>query len=130
MDATLSKITAVSLYISTSRPDSGTFMINFYKYDGRHPTTRIYDTNITQTHAITKGWLTFDLKQNNIYMKDDFVTAIEFIPNSPVNKPINYNIKVVGSTKSFYRASSQGDWRLPPHHYVLYVSALVEKNNR
>lgn len=130
LDTTLSKITAVNLYISASRPDSGTFRINFYKYDGRHPTTRIYNTNITQTHAITKGWLTFDLKQYGIYMKGDFVAAIEFIPNSPINKPINYNIKLVGSTKSFYRASSQGDWRLPPHHYVLYVSALVEKNNK
>ena len=130
LDTALSKLTAVNLYISSSRPDSGTFRINFYKYDGRHPTTRIYDTNITQTHTITKGWLTFDLKQYNIYMKGDFVAAIEFIPNSPINKPINYNIKVVGSTKSFYRASSQGDWRLPPHHYVLYVTALVEKNNK
>jgi CarboxypepD_reg-like domain len=127
LDTSLSKITAVSLYISSSRPDSGTFRINFYKYDGRHPATRIYDKNITQTQAITKGWLTFDLKRDNIYIKGDFVAAIEFIPNSPVNKPINYNIKVVGSTKSFYRASSQGDWRLPPHHYVLYVTALVEK---
>ena len=130
LDTTLSKITGVNLYISSSRPDSGTFRINFYKYDSRHPTTRIYNTNITQTHAITKGWLTFDLKQYNIYMKGDFVAAIEFLPNSPVNKPIKYNIKVVGSTKSFYRASSQGDWRLPPDHYVFYVTALVEKNNK
>ena len=130
LDTTLSKITSINLYISSARADSGTFRVNFYKYDGRHPTTRIYDKNITQTHAITKGWLTFDLKQYNIYLKGDFVAAIEFIPNSPVNKPINYNIKVVGSTKSFYRSSSQGDWRLPPHHYVLYVSALAEKNNK
>lgn len=128
LDTTLSKLTTINLYISSSRADSGTFRINFYNYDGRHPTTRIYDKNITQTHAITKGWLTFDLKRYNIYIKGDFVAAIEFIPNSPVNKPINYNIKVVGSTKSFYRASSQGDWRLPPHHYVLYVTALVEKD--
>jgi hypothetical protein len=129
LDTTLAKVTAVNLYISASRPDSGIFRINFYKHDGRHPTTRIYDINITQTHAITKGWLTFDLKQYNIYLKGDFVAAIEFIPNSPVNKPISYNVKVVGSTKSFYRASSQGDWRLPPHHYVLYVTALVEKGS-
>jgi hypothetical protein len=58
------------------------------------------------------------------------ICAIEFIPNSLVNKPINYNIKVVGSTKSFYKASSQGDWRSPPHHYVLYITALVEKGNK
>jgi hypothetical protein len=130
LDTTLSKITTVNLYISSSRPDSGIFRINFYTYDGRHPTTRICDTNITQKHAITKGWLTFNLKPYNIYMKGDFVVSIEFIPNNPINKPINYNIKLVGATKSFYRASSQGDWRLPPLHYVLYVSALVEKNNK
>jgi len=130
LDTALSKVTSVNLYISTSRADSGTFRINFYGYDGRHPTIRIYDKNITQTHAIKKGWLTFDLKQYSIYLKGDIVAAIEFIPNSPVNKPINYNIKVVGATKSFYRASSQGDWRLPPHHYVLYVTALAEKTSK
>jgi len=130
LDTSLSKITSVNLYISAARADSGTFRINFYNYDGKHPTTRSYDKNITQTHAITKGWLTFDLKQYNIYMKGNFVVAIEFIPNQPVNKPINYNVKVVGSTKSFYRASSQGDWRLPPHHYVLYVTALVGNSSK
>jgi len=130
LDTTLSKVTSVNLYISAPRTDSGTFRINFYKYDGRHPTARIYNKNITQTHAITKGWLTFDLKDYNIYMKGNFVVSIEFLPNSPVNKPINYNIKVVGSTKSFYRASSLGDWRSPPHHYVLFVTALVKKGGK
>jgi len=127
LDTILSKLSSVNLYISATRPDSGTFRINFYGYDGKHPSARIVDKNITETHAIQKGWLTFDLKPYNVYLKGDFVVAIEFIPNSPVNKPINYNIKVVGSTKSFYRNSSQGDWRMPPHHYVLYVTALTEK---
>ncbi len=127
LDTGLIKLTSVNLYISASRPDSGTFRINFYGYDGKHPTARIIDKNIIQTHAIQKGWLTFDLKPYNIYLKGDVVAGIEFLPNSPVNKPINYNIKVVGATKSFYRNSSQGDWRLPPHHYVLYVTALSNK---
>lgn len=127
LDTSLSKITSINLYISASRADSGTFRINFYGYDGKHPTSRLVDKNITQIHEIKKGWLTFDLKPYHVYLKGNVVAAVEFIPNYPVNKPINYNIKIAGSTKSFYRNSSQGDWRLPPHHYVLYVTALCEK---
>jgi len=127
LDTILSKVTSVNLFISLARKDSGIFRVNFYGFDGKHPTSRIVEKNITQTHAITPGWLKFDLNQYNIYLKGDFVIALEFIPASPNIGPINYDIKIVGATKSFMRASSQGDWKLPPHHYVLYVTALMDK---
>src|ERR1700744_3206795 len=65
LDTSLSKRTSVTLHISVSRADSGIFRINFYGYYGKYPTTRIIDKNTTQTHAIQKGWLNFDLKPYN-----------------------------------------------------------------
>ncbi len=130
LDTELSKITSLNFYINESRADSGTFRINFYGYNGKSPTERIIEKSIVQTKQIQAGWLTFDLTKYKIYLKGSFVVAIEFIPSQKRNAPIYYEIKLGGSAKSFVRTSSQGEWSVPPHHYRLFITALVsEKKN-
>jgi len=128
LDTTLSRITSVNLYITEPRNDSGTFRINFYSFDGKRPANRIIEKSIIQTHPIQAGWLTFDLSAYNVYLKSNFVVAIEFIPTGKRNNPIYYEVKLGGSAKSFMRASSQGEWIVPPHHYRLFITALVADN--
>ncbi|PSL44294.1 putative alpha/beta superfamily hydrolase [Chitinophaga niastensis] len=128
LDTTLSKITSVNLYIGAARKDSGVFRINFYGFDGRHPTNSIFEKSIIQTHLINKGWLKFDLKKYGIYLKGDFVVAIEFLPSEKKAESISYEVKLGGSAKSFSRSQSQGDWRIPPHHYRMFVTALATDN--
>ncbi|MCI1265413.1 MAG: alpha/beta hydrolase-fold protein [Saprospiraceae bacterium] len=131
LDTILSKITSVNLHINQSRKDSGTFRINFYKYAGNRPSERIIETSIIQTKQIQEGWLKFDLTPYKVYLKGSFVVAIEFIPNKRTNHPIYYEMKLGGSAKSFVRTSSQGEWSVPPHHYRLFVTALVsDKKNK
>ena len=131
LDTTLSKITSVNLLISEPRNDSGTFRINFYGYDGSRPTEKIIEKSIVQTKQIQEGWLKFDLTKYKVYLKGSFVVAIEFIPTKKKNYPIYYEIKLGGSSKSFVRTSSQGEWSVPPHHYRLFVTALVaDKKNK
>lgn len=125
LDTTISKITSVNLHINESRKDSGTFRINFYSYDGNRPTERIFEKSIVQTKRIQEGWLKFDLTKYKVYLKGSFVVAIEFIPTKKKNNPIYYEVKLGGSSKSFVRTSSQGEWNVPPHHYRLFVTALV-----
>jgi len=125
LDTTLSKITSVNLYLNESRNDSGTFRINFYDFDGRIPVNKIIEKNIVQVHSIKEGWLQFDLENENIYLKGNFVVSIEFIPTEKKTDPIYYEVKLGGSARSFVRTSSQGEWNVPPHHYRLYVTALV-----
>lgn len=127
-DTTISKITSLNLHINESRNDSGTFRINFYGFDNNRPTGRIVEKSIIQTHQITEGWLKFDLTKYNIYLKGNFVVAIEFIPTGKGSNPIYYEVKLGGSSKSFVRTSSQGEWNMPPHHYRLYITALVADN--
>jgi len=125
LDTAPSKITSVNLFISQARKDSGTFRINFYGYDGSRPTERILEKSIVQTKEIREGWLTFDLTPYAVYLGGNFVIAIEFIPTPKKSSPIYYEVKLGGSSKSFVRASSQGEWNVPPHHYRIFVTALV-----
>jgi predicted alpha/beta superfamily hydrolase len=92
------------------------------------PTKKIIEKSIVETKQIQEGWLKFDLTKYKVYLKGSFVVAIEFIPTKKMNNPIYYEIKLGGSSKSFVRTSSQGEWSVPPHHYRLFVTALV--NNK
>jgi predicted alpha/beta superfamily hydrolase len=131
LDSTPTKITSVNLHINDTRKDSGIFRINFYDYEGNRPTKRIVEKSILQTKEIKEGWLKFDLTKYNIYLKGNFIVAIEFFPTGKKNNPIYYEVKVGGPAKSFVRMSSQGEWTVPPHHYKLFITALVpDKKNK
>ena len=125
LDTVLSRITSVNLHINQARRDSGTFRINFYGYDGSRPTERILEKSIVQKKSIQEGWLKFDLTAYDVYLKGRFIVALEFIPTGRKSDPIYYEVKLGGSAKSFLRTSSQGAWSVPPHHYRLFVTALV-----
>lgn len=120
------KLTALNLYVLESRDDSATFRINFYRYSDGEPTERLVERSIIQRQAINKGWLRFDLANEDIHLSGDVIASLEFLPESTDSqKPISYEVKLGGSSKSFYRRNSLGDWNTPPHHYCLHVTALV-----
>ncbi|MEP7128555.1 MAG: alpha/beta hydrolase-fold protein [Chitinophagales bacterium] len=129
LDTSLSKITSVNLFIDEPGNEPVTFRINFYAFDGTMPGNKIIEKNIVQTQEMKAGWLKFDLSEENIYLKGNFIVSIEFIPSANPNKtPVYYEIKLGGGAKSFVRTSSQGTWSIPPHHYRMFVTALVPDN--
>jgi len=122
------QITSANLYINSDTEDTASFRINFYRYDGNKPSSRIIEKSILQRHPVKKGWLRFDLVSNEIVLNGNFIVSIECIPNpKKVGKPLTYEIKLGGSSKSFYRRNSLGQWNTPPHHYCLFITALVDK---
>jgi hypothetical protein len=126
-----SQITSLNLHINSSRPDSGSFRINFYRFEDEdnRPKERIVEKNILQRHAIREGWLKFDLKEYNILLKGNVLISIEFSPAHREGiQQILYEVKIGGSSKSFYRKSSLGPWNTPPHHYCLYATAMVDRD--
>jgi predicted alpha/beta superfamily hydrolase len=123
-----SKITSVNLFINESRKDSGTFRINFYKLENELPAEKLHLPDIIQTKAVQEGWLQFDLSDKNIFLKGDIVLGIEFIPSGKGG--IKYEVKVGGKTKSYVRSGDPGEWQIPPHHYRLYVMALVSDEKK
>jgi len=130
LDPVLSKITSVHLYINSSNKDSATFRINFYKFDENKPGQQLTDKNIIQTHPVKAGWLTFDLTSYDIYLKGDVVVSIELIPTKPNPERILYEVKLGGSSKSFLKTSPMGDWAVPPHHFRLFITALVDSDRK
>lgn len=128
LDNRPTRITSVNLHLNAPRTDSASFRINFYGYDEDGPTGRIVESSIVQRHAIREGWLKFDLRDHNITLKGNVFAAIEFLPEPKKDlRPISYEVKLGGSSRSYYRKSSLGTWNRPPHHYCLYVTALVDK---
>ena len=131
LGSSLTQITSLNLHINSSRPDSADFRVNFYRYDGDEnlPKERIIEKSILQRHPVKEGWLKFDLSDYNILVKGDVLVALEFISETGKDvKQIFYEVKIGGSSKSFFRKTSLGQWSRPPHHYCLYVTALTDKN--
>jgi hypothetical protein len=123
LEKSYSKVTSLHLYINETLEDSGIFRINFYNYDGTMPTSRCVEKEIRQTKKKKEGWLSFDLSKEQIYLKGNVVAAIEFIPGKT---KIEYEVKLGGRTRSFFRQHSLGEWQQPPHHYRLYITALTD----
>ena len=123
------KITSLNLHLNSSRKDSASFRINFYRYneDENTPTSRIFNKSIIQRHPIKAGWLKFDLSDYNVRLEGKVFASVEFIPENKDVSKIFYEVKIGGSSKSFFRRSSLGQWVRPPHHYCLYVTALADK---
>ena len=123
------QITSANLYVDSDTEDSASFRINFYRYDKDKPSGRIVEKSILQKHLVKNGWLRFDLTQAEIVLDGNFIVAIECLPNpGKMGKPLTYEVKLGGSSKSFYRRNSQGQWNTPPHHYCLFITALVDKD--
>jgi predicted alpha/beta superfamily hydrolase len=127
------RITSVNLHVNAPRTDSASFRINFYRYndEDEEPASRVVERSIIQRHPVRAGWLKFDLTAYNITLEGSFIAAIEFLPETKKDlRPIYYEVKLGGSSRSFYRKNSLGTWNRPPHHYCLYVTALVDKQAR
>ena len=123
------QITSVSLYLFGSKRDSATFRINFYAYQDNRPSKRLLEKSIIQRHPIQEGWLKLDLTNENILLTGNFIVSLEFIPEiNEKSEPIYYEVRLGGSSRSFYRRNSLGQWNTPPHHYCMYVTALVDKS--
>lgn len=119
------QVTSLNLYLQSSRPDSADFRINFYRFDGDIPRERASEKSILQRHPVREGWLKFDLSEYDILLKGEVLATIEFIPDHA--EQIFYEVKLGGSSKSFFRKTSLGQWIRPPHHYCLYATVLTYK---
>lgn len=119
-----SKITSAHLFIVKAKSDSVTFRINFYRLVNGRPAGRLVEKSILHTCRAQEGWLTVDLVPHDLCLSGDVVLGIEFIPGEK-NKPLHYGLKIGGTSKSFLRTSSLGEWTVPPAHYRMYLTALV-----
>lgn len=120
------KIKNLKLYILESREDTASFAINFYSYQKGTGGKALLDQPLVKKLPVKKGWLTFDLLPHNIKLAGEVVAAVRFLPEDKEQQPISYEVKLGGTSKSSYRRGPEDPWSTPPHHYCLYVTALLD----
>lgn len=125
----LTQITSLNLYITADRPDTAIFRINFYRYDPESelPGQRINNSVIQGTRAVKHGWLTFDLSTYDIVARGEVLAAVEFVADGAARQKILYDVKIGGTSRSYYRLGPAEQWMRPPHHYCLYVTAITDE---
>lgn len=118
-------ITSVNLYVNSTLPDSARFRISFYRYDhdNQTPLGRLYEP-ILQQHPVKQGWLKFDLAEHDVILRGHSLAAIEVMPETGSDQKVVYEVKLGGTSRSYFRRSGEDDWTRPPHHYCLYVTAV------
>lgn len=107
------KLLDANIYLASSVLDSVKLRLNFYKLVNGIPGERVVEKNIVQTFALKKGWLSFDLSKQDIFMNEDFVVSFEYLPDEQIKgKKIRlfFGAKL-GSSNSYGRNSSLGLWQ-------------------
>lgn len=90
--------------------DSCLIRINFYKNENNFPGEKIVFQNIIENKNVKPGWITFDLSEYNIYLKENFFIGIEFIPDFKTERII-FMGAILTKGKGYMRNSSQGKWK-------------------
>ena len=119
------QLTSINLFLAASQPDSVTITIHFYSFSGSQPTQEFGPAHLRRRVAVRAGWLRLDLPRQLPALPRVFVVGLEVAPATGATKPLPYEIKLGGNTQSFARTQHTTGWRVPPHHYRLYVTALV-----
>ncbi len=119
------QLTSVNLFLATSQPDSATVTIHFYGFDGSQPTQELGPPPPARRVAVRAGWLRLELPRQLPALPRVFVVGLEVVAADATSKPLPYEIKLGGNIQSFARTPKTAGWRVPPHHYRLYVTALV-----
>ncbi|OUJ70420.1 hypothetical protein BXP70_23935 [Hymenobacter crusticola] len=118
-------LTSVNLLLAADCADSSTVVVRFYRLEENQPTTVLVDQPLTYRVALRQGWLRLDLARHHLYLTQDFVVGLTFLPGANHACIVPVDIKLGGSAKSFARPAGAVEWRVPPHHYRLYITAQM-----
>lgn len=122
------KLVNANIFIMQTALDSITLRLNFYGISNGTPGERLINQSIIKTFAAKQGWLTFDLNDNNIYLRDNFFVSFEYLPvekKTAKKVPICYGAKL-GSSGTFMRKGSQASWeKLQGGSTTIYVTVKI-----
>lgn len=91
--------------------DSITYRLNIYKVQNGLPGDRLIERNFIRTFPETDKTLSFDLKDQSIFIDQDFVVAFEYIPKTGAGKKNALSFRAsIGGKGGFSRVASIGKW--------------------
>lgn len=102
------KIINANIFVISESMNDVSIRLNFYALENGMPGKRLIERSIIRKATIKKGWFNIDLKDEGIYLDEDFVVSFEYLPSA--QNSIVFGAKI-GSSDSFLRNSSQGLWR-------------------
>ena len=107
----LVRVNLVNLYLREGfQTDSSYIRINFYRNVNDTPGEKIFFENLVQKKKITPGWIQMNLRENYVYLKEDFFVGVEFLPDFKNPKEV-YLGAILTKGKGYSRNSSQGSWK-------------------
>ena len=102
------KIMNANIFVLSESSKEVSVRINFYAVENGKPGKRLIEKSIIRNTIVKKGWFNVDLKEEDIYLNEDFVVSFEFLPST--QQSIFFAAKI-GADDSFLRSSSLGVWR-------------------
>lgn len=102
------KIVNANIFLLSQSKNEVSVRVNFYALENGVPGKRLIEKSIIRKSIINKGWFSVDLKDEEIYLEEDFVVSFEFLPST--QSSIFFAAKM-GAANSFLRSSSLGAWR-------------------
>lgn len=102
------KIINANIFLLSQSKKEVNVRLNFYAVENGVPGKRLVEKSIIRKSIIDKGWFSIDLKDEDIYLDEDFVVSFEFLPST--HSSIFFAAKI-GAVDSFLRSSSLGVWR-------------------
>lgn len=102
------KIINANIFVLSESKKEVSVRINFYAVENDKPGKRLIEKSIIRKAIIGKGWFSVDLKDDDIYLSQDFVVSFEYLPSA--QSSILFAAKM-GAADSFLRSSSLGIWR-------------------
>jgi hypothetical protein len=121
----LTKISTFHIYLKEVNTDTGSFRINFYKFNESGSFELAYQREIFSRKKISNGWLDVDLNEYDIWLKGKVIVGIEFLPSDDQRERISlsYGGILVCKGTSYNRGSSNGAWnKLDFGTYSIYVT--------
>lgn len=125
------KVTSVNVYFQDATTDSCTFRIQFYSWNGTLPGPRMIEQDIIQTQAVSKGWLRFDLNNEEVILKDSFLVSISLLPSFKEKAaPVHFMMLPGTIPGSFTRLNRLGSWEKSSSPFNMFVTVLAKKKKK
>jgi len=99
------RILNANIYVISESSKEVNIRLNFYAFENGLPGNRLIEKSIIRNAKVSKGWFSLDLKDESIYIDEDFVVAFEYLPSAQNFVVFGANL---GASDSFLRSSSQG----------------------
>lgn len=102
------KILNANIFVISDTQKEVSIRLNFYAFTNGLPGKRLIERSIIKKAIVKNGWFSIDLKDEAIYLDENFVVSFEYLPSN--QNQIVFGAKL-GAADSYLRSSSLGIWR-------------------